>query len=34
MAAMRGGREAQEGGDIRVHTADSVCGTAGTNTTL
>ena len=29
-----GGREAQEGGDICVHIADSWCGTAETNTVL
>ena len=29
-----GGREAQEGGDIGIHTADSLCCTAETNTTL
>ena len=29
-----GGREAQEGGDICVTTADSLCCTAETNTTL
>ena len=28
------GREAQEGGDIRIHMADSFCCTAETNTTL
>ena len=30
----RGGREAQEGGDICIHIADSYCCTAETNTTL
>ena len=29
-----GEREAQEGGDICIHIADSLCGTAETNTTL
>ena len=29
-----GGREAQEGGDICILTADSCCCTAETNTTL
>ena len=29
-----GAREAQEGGDICIHIADSHCCTAGTNTTL
>ena len=29
-----GGREAQEGGDICIHIADSLCCTAETNTTL
>ena len=29
-----GGREAQEGGDISIHIADSLCHTAETNTTL
>ena len=29
-----GGREAQEGGDIGIHIADSLCCTAETNTTL
>ena len=29
-----GGREAQEGGDICLHIADSLCFTAETNTTL
>ena len=29
-----GEREAQEGGDIRIHIADSVGSTAETNTTL
>ena len=28
------GREAPEGGDICIHTADSLCCTAETNTTL
>ena len=28
------GREAQEGGDIYIHIADSLCCTAETNTTL
>ena len=28
------GREVQEGGDICIHTADSLCYTAETNTTL
>ena len=28
------GREAQEGGDICIHIADSLCCTAETNTTL
>ena len=30
----KGGRETQEGGDICIHIADSVCYTAETNTTL
>ena len=34
MAAMRGGRKAQEGGDIGIHIADSLCCSAETNTTL
>ena len=29
-----GGREAQEGGDIHIRRADSLCYTAETNTTL
>jgi len=29
-----GGREAQEGGDICIHMADSLCCTAETNRTL
>ena len=29
-----GGREVQEGGDICIHIADSLCCTAETNTTL
>ena len=29
-----GGREAQEGGDIYIHIADSFCDTAETNTTF
>ena len=29
-----GGRKAQEGGDIRMHIADSCCCTAETNTAL
>ena len=29
-----GGREAQEGGDICIHIADSLCCTVETNTTL
>ena len=28
------GKEAQEGGDLCTHRADSCCGTAETNTTL
>ena len=31
---MRDGREAQEGGDICIHIADSFCCMADTNTTL
>ena len=34
MAAMRGGRKAQEGGDICIHIADSLCCRAETNTTF
>ena len=34
MGGMRGGREAQKGEDICIHTADSVCYTADTSTTL
>ena len=29
-----GGREAQEGGDVCIHIADSLCSTAETNPTL
>ena len=31
---MRGGREGQEGDDICVHTADSLCCAAETNTII
>ena len=31
---MRGGWEAQEGGNICIHIADALCCTAETNTTL
>ena len=30
---MRGGWEAQEGGNVCIHTADSLCCTTETNTT-